>query len=118
MLAAPLDRLVHFRSESWVKSMALYWDQLYRMVPYDYVLHDSETIREFSRLGFIQPANLGSARGEVGEPFIVVALGVLSQRSAGQETRPLVFPAWLRGFLGADEETRTPNLLFTNPKNI
>lgn len=34
---------IHFRSDSWIKVAALYWTKMARIVPPEYVPHDSET---------------------------------------------------------------------------
>lgn len=38
---------IEFQSEEWVKSSLLLWDNIYRIVPADYVPNDSRTIKEF-----------------------------------------------------------------------
>ena len=37
---------IHFRDEAWLKLTCLYWDQMSRIVPAQYGLRDSRTIRE------------------------------------------------------------------------
>src|ERR1041384_4768999 len=40
----------HFPGDDWVKLSALYWDKIYRLVPYDYqTTHDTPDIIELSR---------------------------------------------------------------------
>lgn len=40
----------HFPSDEWIKLSALYWDKMYRIVPYSYdKLHDSPVVQEFSK---------------------------------------------------------------------
>lgn len=46
---------IHFRDEAWLKLAALYWDGMGRIVPHDYPMHDSETVKVLAdRLGFIR----------------------------------------------------------------
>jgi len=35
---------IHFKDEAWLKLTALYWDQMVRIVPKKYELHDSDTV--------------------------------------------------------------------------
>jgi len=45
---------IQFRSESWLKLAALYWDRIGRIVPPGYILQDSDTVRRLQdELGFI-----------------------------------------------------------------
>ncbi|HYD40221.1 MAG TPA: DUF6236 family protein [Anaeromyxobacter sp.] len=36
---------IHFKNDGWVKVAALYWDKLGRIVPYEYVTEDSDTVK-------------------------------------------------------------------------
>ena len=36
---------IHFRQEGWLKTSALYWNRIARIVPSGYPLHDSDTVR-------------------------------------------------------------------------
>ncbi|MGW7521292.1 DUF6236 family protein [Streptomyces sp. NPDC054796] len=52
---------IHFRSDAWLKTAALYWPHLARVVPGDYELRDSRTVRALADdLGFITA--IGPAR--------------------------------------------------------
>ena len=45
---------IQFRSDSWLKLAALYWDRIGRIVPPGYVSQDSDTVRRLQdELGFI-----------------------------------------------------------------
>jgi hypothetical protein len=45
---------IQFRSDSWLKLAALYWDQIGRIVPPGYALQDSDTVRRLQgELGFV-----------------------------------------------------------------
>jgi hypothetical protein len=50
---------IHFKSDSWLKAAALYWDKMGRIVPYGYETRgDSETVRRLAdELDFIQNFN-------------------------------------------------------------
>jgi len=49
---------INFRSEAWLKLSALYWDKMVRIVPYDHVLVDSDTVRRLvDELGFVENYN-------------------------------------------------------------
>ncbi len=39
---------IHFRDDAWIKLSALYWDRMGRIVPEDYELRDSDTVKELS----------------------------------------------------------------------
>jgi hypothetical protein len=45
---------IHFKDEAWLKTMALYWDGVKRIVPSDYELHDSETVEKLAGSGLIE----------------------------------------------------------------
>lgn len=55
---------IQFRSDSWLKLAALYWDRIGRIVPPGYVLQDSDTARRLQEeLGFI--TNLAPSGAEM-----------------------------------------------------
>jgi hypothetical protein len=63
---------VQFRSDSWLKLAALYWDKVGRIVPPGYVLRDSETVRRLQgELGFVEDlAPSGRQLNSVGGEFV------------------------------------------------
>jgi Family of unknown function (DUF6236) len=55
---------IQFRSDSWLKLAALYWDRIGRIVPPGYVLQDSDTVRRLEgELGFV--TNLAPSGAEM-----------------------------------------------------
>jgi hypothetical protein len=46
--------LIQFKSEPWLKTMALYWDGIKRIVPSGHQLQDSDTIKKLVASGLIQ----------------------------------------------------------------
>jgi hypothetical protein len=63
---------IQFRSDSWLKLAALYWDQISRIVPPGYDLHDSDMVRRLQEeLGFVVDlAPSGSAIDSVSSEFL------------------------------------------------
>jgi hypothetical protein len=63
---------VQFRSDSWLKLAALYWDRIGRIVPPGYVLQDSDTVRRLQdELGFVTNlAPSGTEMDQVSTEFL------------------------------------------------
>jgi len=75
---------IHFKDEGWLKTMALYWDGVKRIVPTDLekecASRDSETVRELVHSGLIenvppQPKDEGPVR----DPFLAFLTGKAAQ---------------------------------------
>jgi Family of unknown function (DUF6236) len=63
---------IHFRDEGWLKLSALYWDGMYRVVPYGVQLHDSDDVRALMAANFIpteRPQGLEEAVAEINPLF-------------------------------------------------
>lgn len=46
---------IHFPSDAWIKLAAISWDKLGRIVPFNYSLHDSDTVQRLQgELGFVE----------------------------------------------------------------
>jgi Family of unknown function (DUF6236) len=61
---------IHFRDEAWLKLTCLYWDRMGRIVPAEYGLRDSRTVREFKDGNYVvdyQPG--GDAQAETARVF-------------------------------------------------
>jgi hypothetical protein len=70
---------IQFRSDSWLKLAALYWDRIGRIVPPGYILQDSDTVRRLQgELGFI--SNLAPSRREL-DSVSTEFLELLTERS-------------------------------------
>ncbi|WP_405720601.1 DUF6236 family protein [Streptomyces sp. NBC_01537] len=64
---------IHFRNEEWLKTAALYWPQLARVVPADYELFDLRTTRALiDQLDFIVPVEPEPAAQAVAPMFLDV----------------------------------------------
>jgi hypothetical protein len=64
---------IHFRNEAWLKLTSLYWDRMGRIVPAEYGLRDSDTVREFKEGDYVvdyQPT--GNAQAETARAFHAV----------------------------------------------
>ncbi|WP_419587060.1 DUF6236 family protein [Streptomyces sp. Qhu-G9] len=83
---------IHFRNERWLKTAALYWRELARVVPQGYRLADSRTCRvPCEELGFITPVDPAQTARQVAPLFLnVVARHGEALRAAGYA----VSPAW------------------------
>ncbi|MGC0327031.1 hypothetical protein RKD23_000021 [Streptomyces sp. SAI-170] len=61
---------VHFRSDEWLKLAALYWPKMARMMPTEYPVRDSETVKVLAgELDFIVDVNPKSAASEIDPMF-------------------------------------------------
>lgn len=61
---------IHFRDERWLKTAALYWPRIARIVDDDYPIHDSELVKRLiGELDFIVNVQPSSARDSLAEPF-------------------------------------------------
>ena len=60
---------IHFRDESWLKLTSLYWDRMGRIVPEDYGLRDSDTVRQFKDSGYVRNFHPGGAQARPGLAF-------------------------------------------------
>ncbi|MFS8202604.1 DUF6236 family protein [Streptomyces sp. CWNU-52B] len=83
---------IHFRDERWLKTAALYWRELARVVPQDYRLADSRTARVLcEEFDFITPVDPAQTARQVAPLFLdVVARHGSALRAAGYG----VSPAW------------------------
>ncbi|WP_159031169.1 DUF6236 family protein [Streptomyces acidiscabies] len=64
---------VHVQNDDWMKTAALYWPQLARVVPRDYPIRDSETGKALADgLDFFVPVEPGAAPAAVEAPFLEV----------------------------------------------
>ncbi|MGY3206325.1 DUF6236 family protein [Streptomyces sp. TE5632] len=62
---------IHFRDEGWLKTAALYWRELARVVPEDYRLSDSRTARVLAQeIGFVTNVGPTSAAQQVAPMFL------------------------------------------------
>jgi hypothetical protein len=64
---------IHFRDEAWLKLTSLYWDRMGRIVPTEYGLRDSDTVRELKENDYVvnyQPS--GRAQAETAQDFHAV----------------------------------------------
>jgi uncharacterized protein DUF6236 len=59
---------IHFKHDGWVKLAALYWDNLGRIVPNDYVTDDSETVKALG--SFVEILRPDAVGPEFGKPFV------------------------------------------------
>ncbi|WP_330301576.1 MULTISPECIES: DUF6236 family protein [unclassified Streptomyces] len=83
---------IHFRDERWLKTAALYWRELARVVPDGYRLSDSRTARVLrEELGFIKPVDPAEPARQVAPMF----LEVLTRHAEALHTAGYgVSPAW------------------------
>ncbi|GAB2814889.1 DUF6236 family protein [Streptomyces daliensis] len=64
---------IHFRSDAWLKTAALYWPHMARVVPGDYALRDSRTVRALADdLGFITAVGPARTAEAVAPVFLEV----------------------------------------------
>jgi len=59
---------IHFKDDGWVKLAALYWDNVGRIVPNDYVTDDSETVRALG--SFVKILRPDWVSPEFGKSFV------------------------------------------------
>lgn len=65
--------LIHFKSDSWLKLAALYWDKMGRIVPGMFETRDSETVKQLQgELGFIEDFDPQAETIELGEEFLAL----------------------------------------------
>ncbi|MEU1036712.1 DUF6236 family protein [Streptomyces mirabilis] len=83
---------IHFRDERWLKTAALYWRELARVVPDGYRLSDSRTARVLrEELDFIKPVDPAEPARQVAPMFLeVLTRHVEALHTAGYG----VSPAW------------------------
>lgn len=60
---------IHFRDEGWLKSMALYWDGMRRIVPTDATVRDSDEVKHLVDAGFILNREPLVAALQIAGPF-------------------------------------------------
>jgi hypothetical protein len=70
---------IYFRDEDWLKLMALYWDDLSRMVPDDFTTYDSPTVAALQEAGFLRNVDPAPHAGKFEEEF-----GTLIETRASQ----------------------------------
>jgi hypothetical protein len=64
---------IHIRDEQWLKLAALYWPRLARVLPHDFPVPDSETVRTLvDELDFIMPVEPGPTAAAVAPRFLEV----------------------------------------------
>lgn len=77
---------IHFQDDRWLKTAALYYDGLFRMVPDGYRPQDNETVkRMIGELGFVEDLETWDAANEIARPFLDYfeqAFGRQKQRAA------------------------------------
>jgi hypothetical protein len=62
---------IHFKDEAWLKTIALYWDGVKRIVPSGYPLNDSETVKTLSgELGLIENVRPSPDEWPVRDSFV------------------------------------------------
>jgi hypothetical protein len=62
---------IHIRNDTWLKSSALYWKRMERIVPHDYPTQDSRTARMLKdELGFIEARRPGQAAVDTSRLFV------------------------------------------------
>lgn len=59
---------IHFKNDAWLKTAALYWDKIGRIVPHDYVTDDSETVKALD--SFVTVLRPDWVRPEFGKSFV------------------------------------------------
>ncbi len=60
---------IHFRDEVWLKLTSLYWDRMGRIVPEDYRLRDSDTVRQLKDGGYVRDYHPTGAQAQAGTAF-------------------------------------------------
>ncbi|WP_326778117.1 DUF6236 family protein [Streptomyces sp. NBC_01445] len=71
---------VHFRDDTWLKTTALYWPQIARVVSPDYPVHDGATVQALADgLDFLIPVNPKEAAQAIAARFIGVIHDNLDQ---------------------------------------
>lgn len=92
---------IHFRDERWLKTAALYWRELARVVPRGYPLADSRTARVLcEELGFVRPVDPAETARQVAPLFLsVLARHGGALRAAGYAASP-AWGAWGRHSAG------------------
>ncbi|MFD4552471.1 hypothetical protein ACFVXW_41800 [Streptomyces sp. NPDC058251] len=64
---------VHFRDDAWLKTTALYWPQIARVVSPEYPIHDNATVQALAdSLDFLIPLDPREAAQAISAPFITV----------------------------------------------
>ncbi|MFF9364468.1 DUF6236 family protein [Streptomyces griseoluteus] len=78
---------IHFRDERWLKTAALYWRELARVVPKGYRLSDSRTARVLcEELDFVQPVDPAQPARQVESLFLeVLTQHAQALRAAGYD---------------------------------
>lgn len=77
---------IHFQDEGWLKTAALYWDNMGRIVGVDTRLSDSDDVKQLIDAGFVenQPPDL-AAKQKVAKPFsaLLASRGEVLQQKFG-----------------------------------
>lgn len=77
---------IHFQDDRWLKTAALYYDGLFRMVPDGYYPQDNEAVkRMIGELGFVEDLKTWDAANKIAKPFLDYfeqAFGQKKQRTA------------------------------------
>ena len=72
---------IHLQDEKWLKTAALYYDNLSRIVPEQFVTHDNDTVKQLNdEEGFITNVTPGSEAEDIAEDFIEFAREELSSK--------------------------------------
>ena len=60
---------IHFQDEAWLKTAALYWDRMYRIVPSGMRPNDTDEVKRFEELRFVGSRDPSSAAQQIAVPF-------------------------------------------------
>jgi hypothetical protein len=69
---------IHFRDDGWLKLTSLYWHRMGRIVPEDYRLRDSDTVRELKDARYVRDYHPAGAQAHIAPAFheLLVSHGV------------------------------------------
>ncbi len=103
---------IHFRDDAWLKTTALYWPKMHRIVPDGYRTEDSDTVRALTaELGFIEDVDPGAAA----EAVAVAFSDALSNHADELCSRYAIPPYAARHLMAAPDGRRAMADPATNP---
>lgn len=100
---------VHFVNESWVKTAALYWPRMARMIPPNFVSADSSTVRQLiDDLGFVVDVDPSPCASKVSAAMEAIVRSHSAELRRQFSVRSGTGTAYLRQALDVQSAPRLP----------
>jgi hypothetical protein len=110
---------VHFVNESWVKTAALYWPRMARMIPPNFVSADSSTVRQLiDDLGFVVDVDPSPCASKVSAAMEAIVRSHSAELRRQFSVRSGTGTAYLRQALDVQSAPRLPQASPDAPRGI